>query len=79
MAVEIGIDSLHIIIIELWHNANTFLDNPLIEDYVAVNNNSLLDWCKNKAEGHLQGQCTMWWPSSLYKTYASKEVGSVRV
>ena len=34
----------------------TFPDNPPIGDYVAVNNNSLLDWSKNKAEAHLQGR-----------------------
>ena len=34
----------------------TFPDNPPVGDYVAVNSNSLLDWCKNKAEAHLQGR-----------------------
>ena len=42
------------------HNLTTFLltfpDNPPTGDYVVVNNNSLLKWCDNTAEAHLQGR-----------------------
>ena len=34
----------------------SFPDNPPVGGYVTVNNNSLLDWCTNKAEAHLQGR-----------------------
>ena len=34
----------------------TFPDTPPTNGYVAANNNSVLDWCKNKAESQLQGR-----------------------
>lgn len=37
----------------------TFPDNPPVSGYVAVNNNSVLQWCKNKAEALLLGQSQM--------------------
>ena len=33
-----------------------FPDNPPVDGYVRANDNSILQWCRNKAEAHLQGQ-----------------------